>query len=104
MPRHIEAATIVLAECVRAEARQDAIQIAPMQDIELAERQPPAPHLFHGPPVFAAPGVGEGKPIGRVTSGANMASVSRAMPVRQSTSVPNTSNNRAFTASGIRYT
>ena len=48
---------------IRAEARQDALEVSPVQRVELRERQAPRPDLLHRGLVLAAPGVGEGLPV-----------------------------------------
>jgi len=42
------------------EARQDAVEILAMQDVEFAERDAALAHLGHGGLIFAAPCIGKG--------------------------------------------
>ena len=63
VPGEVERPQGLLAKIGDAEARQDALQVAPMQHVELRERHAPRPHLLHGGLVLAAPGIGEGWPI-----------------------------------------
>ena len=63
MPREIELRHDLLGERCDAEAGQDALEVAPMQHVELAERNCTVPHLVHGGLILAAPGIGEGEPI-----------------------------------------
>src|ERR1700730_12828562 len=67
VPRQIELAALLFGERADVEARQDELEIAPMQYVELAERYAAGAHLVHGALVFTAPGVGEGGPIERKT-------------------------------------
>ena len=48
------------------EPRQDALEVAPVQDVELAERQPAGADFLHRRLIFAAPGVGKGEPVERM--------------------------------------
>ena len=59
----VSSASVALVELLDLEARQDAIEILPMQNIELDERPPPAAHLVHARPVFLAPGIREREPV-----------------------------------------
>ena len=60
MPRQREGAEIGLAEARDPEAGQDALQIAAVERVELAEWNAAGAHLLHGGLVLAAPGVREG--------------------------------------------
>ena len=55
------------------EARQDAIEIFPVQHVELAERRAARAHLFQRRLVLLAPGIGEGAPVELVSGGAENA-------------------------------
>src|SRR5256885_9825931 len=66
MPRQIEIARDILGQARHPEARQNAVEIAPMQHIELAERSTAGADLFHRRLVFVAPGVCEGEPVERI--------------------------------------
>jgi len=55
------------------EARQDAIEIFPVQHVELAERRAARAHLFQRRLVLLAPGIGEGAPVELVSAGAENA-------------------------------
>src|SRR5262249_17749009 len=48
-----------------AEARGNAFEVAPVQHVELAERDTAGAHLVHGRLVLAAPGIREGEPVER---------------------------------------
>ena len=63
MPGQIELPQHILGKPADLEARQDAFEIAPVQHVELAERDAPGADLLHGALVLAAPGVGEGEPV-----------------------------------------
>jgi hypothetical protein len=65
MPRQIELTALLLAQRADMKARQDQLEIAPVQYVELAERYAARAHLVHGALIFAAPGVGEGEPVER---------------------------------------
>ena len=67
MPRQIERAALLFGERADMKARQDQLEIAPVQYVELAERYAAGAHLVHGALIFAAPGVGKGRPIERKT-------------------------------------
>ena len=67
MPRQIELAALLFGERSDMKARQDQLEIAPVQYVELAERYAAGAHLVHGALIFAAPGVGESGPIKRKT-------------------------------------
>ena len=84
---------------MQTEARHETLEVAPVQHVELAERDAAGAHLFHAGLVFAPPGVGEGDPVEVVAQGLRIRSASRATDVRQSTRVPNTSKNSARTGS-----
>ena len=74
----------------------DAIEVAPVQFIELAERDAALAHLLHCGLVFVAPSLREIDPVEFVASGFKSFLASRAMPPRQSTTVPKISKNSAF--------
>jgi len=67
VPRQIELVALLLGERADMKARQDQLEIAPVQYVELAERYAAGAHLVHGALIFAAPGIGEGGPIERKT-------------------------------------
>ena len=56
----------VFGQTANLEPRQNPFEIAPVQDVELAECDPPAADFFHRRLVFVAPGIGEGKPVERM--------------------------------------
>src|SRR6185437_7490478 len=58
-----------LAQVSQAEARDEPLQVAPVQQVELGERDSPATHLLHAGLVLAAPGIGEGQPVEFMTEG-----------------------------------
>ena len=70
MPGEIEMAQCVLGQTRHAEARQDALEVAPVQDVEPAERQPAGADFLHRGLVFAAPRVGKFEPVERMTRAA----------------------------------
>ncbi len=96
MPGQIETAHHILGQAGNIELRQNPFQVAPMEDVQLAEGETPAADFLHRRLVFAAPGIGEGEPVERMARGFRMSSASRAMLLRQSTSVPNTSKKHAL--------
>ena len=99
----LRSASVASGSAREAEARQDALEVAPVQHVELAERDAAGAHLLHGGLVFAAPGVREGEPVEGVAERREDASRLRARsPVRQSTSVPNTSKKSALTSMLMR--
>ena len=63
MPRQIEIARRRFGKFGNAEPRQNAIQVAPVQHVELAERRAAGANLLHGGLVLVAPGIGEGQPV-----------------------------------------
>src|SRR5262249_32152823 len=63
MPGGIAMARDGLRQTRDAEARHDALEIVPVQHVELAERDAPAAHLLHRWLVLVAPGIGEAEPI-----------------------------------------
>ena len=67
VPGEVEIARGVVLEIRNPEPRQDALEIAPMQHVELAERNAAGAHLFHAGLVFAAPRIGEGEPVKRMS-------------------------------------
>ena len=86
-----------VGQILQAKARQKAFEIAPVQHVELAERDAAGAHLLHAALVLAPPGIGESRPVEPLaSSGVRMRSASRATDVRQSTRVPKTSKNSAF--------
>ena len=104
MPRHVERAAIVLAQRVEIKARQDAIEIAPVQHIELAEGNAAGAHLFHCALIFAAPGVGERRPVARVAARFQQRldfARDRRAPIDQRAEHV---EEQGFYGSGIRYT
>ncbi len=70
MPGEIEIARRVLRQPGNPEPRQDAIEIFPVQHVELAERHPAGAHLLQGGLVLLAPGIGERGPVELVSGGA----------------------------------
>src|ERR1700730_15566115 len=73
MPRQIEIARRVLRQPGTPEPRQDAIEIFPVQHVELAEGPATSTHVLQGGLVFLAPGIGEGAPVELVSGGAENA-------------------------------
>src|SRR5262245_65491500 len=69
MPGEIEIARGVLRECGHPEPRQDAIEVLPMQHIELAEGPAAGTYVLQGGLVLGAPGVSEGAPVELVSGG-----------------------------------
>ena len=65
MPGQIEILQRVLCNARNVETRHDEIEIAPVQQVELAERNVPVAHLIHRALVLAAPGVRKGEPVDR---------------------------------------
>jgi hypothetical protein len=65
MPGEIEIARSLLREAAQSKPRQDAVEIAPMQHVELAEGNPARADLLHRALIFAAPGFREREPIKR---------------------------------------
>ena len=63
MPGERQPAQNVLGEAFDAKLRQDALEVAPVQQVELREGQAAAPYLLHGGLVLPAPGVREGSPV-----------------------------------------
>src|ERR1700738_2829392 len=63
MPAEIELARYVLAQARDAKARQNAIEIAPVQQVELAERDLSGAHLLHRRLILVPPRIGKGEPI-----------------------------------------
>ena len=73
MPREIEIARRVLGQIGNSEARQDAIEILPMQQVELAEGPAAGAHVLQRGLVLFAPGIGEGGPVELMPGGAENA-------------------------------
>src|SRR5689334_21916138 len=69
MPGVIEIVQRTVAERSDTKARENAFEVAPVQDVELAERDAAGAHLFHRSLIFATPGVREGQPIERIAAG-----------------------------------
>ena len=63
MPGEIETARRVLRQPGNPEPRQDAIEIFPVQEVELAERHAVGAHLFQGGLILLAPSIGERGPV-----------------------------------------
>jgi hypothetical protein len=63
MPGAVEMGFHLLRQVRHSKSWQDALEIAPVQHIELRERDAAGTHLLHGRLVLAAPGVGEGRPV-----------------------------------------
>ena len=66
MPGEIEIACGLLGQAGNPEARQDALEILPVQHVELRELRAARTDLLHRGLVLAAPGIREGEPIKRV--------------------------------------
>src|SRR5262249_42951872 len=73
MPGEIELARRVLREPGNPEPRQDAIEIFPVQHVELAERRAARAYLLERGLILLAPGIGEGPPVELVSGGAENA-------------------------------
>src|SRR5215831_16895056 len=73
MPREIEIARRVLRQPGNSEPRQDAIEIFPVQHVELAERHAAGTHLLERGLILLAPGIGEGPPVELVSGGSQNA-------------------------------
>src|SRR5262249_6923785 len=69
MPSEIEIARRVLRQPGNPEPRQDAIEIFPVQHVELAERHAAGAHLLQGRLILLTPGIGEGGPVELVAGG-----------------------------------
>src|SRR5580704_19499862 len=69
MPGHIQPLERGFIQFLHAETRQYALEVAPVQHIELAEWQAPSSDLFHCRLVFVAPGVGKREPVERTPQG-----------------------------------
>ena len=67
VPRHVELAAIALAKRTKTKARQDPIEIAPVQYVEFSGSEVPRANFLHRALIFAAPSVGEGRTVERVT-------------------------------------
>ena len=63
VPGEDERVTRRLVGPLQPEAGQDALEIAPVHDVEPCERLAAGAYLLHARLVFAAPGIGEGGPI-----------------------------------------
>src|SRR5262249_33194015 len=68
MPGQIEIVQHVLAKRADAEAWENALKIAPVQHIELAERNAAGTHFFHGALILPTPSIGHRQPIKRVAT------------------------------------
>ena len=84
----------VIGQSAQAEARQDALEIAPVQHVELGERNAAGAHLFHAGLVFAAPGVGKRDPVELMAKRREHASPPRA---RSKSASPSTCRTRRRT-------
>ena len=69
MPREIEIARRLFRQIGNPKARQDAIEIAPVQRVELAEGHAAGTHVLHGGLVLVAPSVGEREPVELMAGG-----------------------------------
>src|SRR5262245_26766336 len=69
MPRERKFAQSVVGQIAQTEARHEALEIAPVQHIEFAKRDPPGANFLHPGLVFTAPGVRKGKPVEVVSKG-----------------------------------
>ena len=63
MPREIQITQDVLGQILQSEPRQDALEVAAMEHVELRERDAARAHLLHARLIFVAPGIGEGRPV-----------------------------------------
>src|SRR5690242_13654650 len=63
MPCKREFAQRVTGEIAHAKARHKSLEVAPVQDVEPAERDAAGANLLHAWLVFAPPGVREGGPV-----------------------------------------
>ena len=68
VPGEVESAAFFVAQRAEPEARQDAIEVAPVQHVELAEPDAAGAHLFHGALIFVAPGIRQGRPVERIAA------------------------------------
>jgi hypothetical protein len=59
----------LVGEIAQAKARNEALEIAPVQHVELAKRDPARPDLLHTGLIFAPPGIREGRPVDLVAKG-----------------------------------
>ena len=66
VPSLVEVPQARLVEVRHLEARQDALEVAPVEDIELGERDLTRADLLHRGLILIAPGVREGEPVERV--------------------------------------
>ena len=63
MPGEVQLGECLLAQVLKPEARQDALQVMAVQHVELGERQAAGTDFLHAGLVFRPPGVGEGDPV-----------------------------------------
>src|SRR6476660_4528292 len=63
MPGGVQLAAILLAQFLQAETRTNAVEVAPVQIVELAERNAAGPNLLHRRLIFRAPGFRERDPV-----------------------------------------
>ena len=63
MPGERQFAQHLVGQTGETEARDEALEVAPVQDVELGEGLPAGAHLLHAGLVFGAPGIGEGDPV-----------------------------------------
>src|ERR1700722_8512441 len=63
MPGEVQFNARILIEMFEAEARENAIEVAAMDDIETDVAFAPGADFFHAGLIFAAPGIGESAPI-----------------------------------------
>src|SRR5262245_19504052 len=70
MPGEIELVEHLRVDLLKSELRQNALEHAPMDDVELDEGNLAGAQLVHARLILRAPGVREGKPVERVSQGA----------------------------------
>src|SRR5262245_55630811 len=69
MPRERKFAQSLIRQVAQAEAWHEPFEIAPVQNIELAERDLAGANFLHSGLVFTPPGIREGKPVEVVSKG-----------------------------------
>src|SRR5262249_286348 len=65
MPCQIEIVDQRVGQSGNTETRKNAREIAPVQNVELAEGSAAGADLLHGRLIFGAPGIGKGEPVKR---------------------------------------
>jgi hypothetical protein len=63
MPGKREFAQHLIGEIAHAKARHETLKVAPVQDVQFAERDTAGTDLLHAGLVFGPPGVGKGRPV-----------------------------------------